>query len=67
MRSPRSILAPAAVVTTALIVALTTASPAVARGHSILREDLQGTFPLTAPVNPSPVIAGVNPGGAPGS
>src|SRR5687767_8717162 len=64
MRSPRSILAPAAVVTTALMVALT-ASPAVARGHSILREDLRGTFPLTDPVSPSPVIAGVNPGGAP--
>ena len=69
MRSPRSLLAPAAVVTTALltalVVALATASPAAARGHSILREDLQGTFPLTDPVSPSPVIAGVNPGGAP--
>ena len=49
----------------ALAATLLAASPAVASGHSILREDLMGTFPLTDPVNPSPTIAGVDPGGAP--
>lgn len=65
MRHFRSLLAPATAITAALLIVSATASPAAARGHSILREDLQGTFPLTDPVSPSPVIAGVNPGGAP--
>jgi len=61
----RSVLAPSTAIAAALLVAATTAAPAMASGHSILREDLQGTFPLTDPVNASPVIAGVSPGGAP--
>lgn len=61
----RSVLAYSTPVAAALLVAATTAGPAVASGHSILREDLQGTFPLTDPVNASPVIAGVSPGGVP--
>ena len=65
MRNVRSLLALSTAVTAALVVAVTTAGPATARGHSILREDLQGTFPLSDPVNASPVIAGVSPGGAP--
>ena len=61
----RSVLAPPTAIAAALVIAATTAGPAMASGHSIIREDLQGTFPLTDPVNPSPVIAGVSPGGAP--
>lgn len=65
MSTFRSVLARSTTVTAALVVAATTAGPAMASGHPILHEDLQGTFPLTDPVNPSPVIAGVSPGGAP--
>ena len=61
----RSVLAYSTPVAAALLVAATTAGPAMASGHSILREDLQGTFPSSDPINASPVIAGVSPGGAP--
>jgi hypothetical protein len=65
MRNFRSVLARSIAVAAVLVITATTAAPAMARGHSILREDLQGIFPLTDPVNPSPIIAGVSPGGAP--
>jgi hypothetical protein len=65
MRNFRSVLGRSTAVTAALVVVATTAGPAMASGHSILREDLAGTFPVTDPVSPSPVIAGVSPGGAP--
>ena len=65
MRNLRSVLALSAAITAALVVTATSAGPAMASGHSILRENFEGTFPLTDPVNPSPVIAGVSPGGAP--
>jgi hypothetical protein len=65
MRKFRSVLARSAAITAALVVTVTSAGPALASGHSILREDLEGILPLTDPVNPSPVIAGVSPGGAP--
>ena len=61
----RSVLAQSTAITAALVITATTAGPAMASGHSILREDLQGILPLTDPVNPSPVIAGISPGGAP--
>lgn len=65
MRKIRPVLAPCTVFTAALVITATSAGPAMASGHSILRENLEGTLPLTDPVNPSPVIAGVSPGGAP--
>jgi hypothetical protein len=65
MRKFRSALAQSTVITAALVVTATSAGPALASGHSILREDLEGIFPLADPVNPSPVIAGVSPGGLP--
>ena len=65
MRNFRSVLAQSTVITAALVVTVTSAGPAMASGHSILRENFEGTLPLTDPVNPSPVIAGVTPGGAP--
>ncbi|MEO5852813.1 MAG: hypothetical protein ABIQ15_09915 [Nocardioides sp.] len=65
MRTFRSVLSLSTSITAALVVAVTSAGPAMASGRSILHEDLEGTFPLTDPVNASPVIAGVNPGGAP--
>lgn len=65
MSNFRWVLPHSTAIAAALVIAATTAGSAMASGHSILREDLQGTFPLTDPVNPSPVIAGVAPGGAP--
>jgi hypothetical protein len=65
MRNFRSVLARSTAITAALVVTVTSAGPAMASGHSILREDLDGILPLTDPVNPSPVIAGVTPGGKP--
>jgi hypothetical protein len=64
MRNIWSALVRATAVTGVLVVAATSA-PALASGHTILREGFEGTNPLTDPVNPSPVIAGVAPGGAP--
>ena len=64
MRNLRSVLGRSTAIAAALVVTATAAGPAAASGHSILREDLQGTFPLDDPVSPSPVIAGVSPGGA---
>jgi hypothetical protein len=52
-------------VTAAVAATVLVAGPAAASGHTILRDTFDGTFPLTDPVNPSPVIADVNPGGAP--
>ncbi len=65
MRNFRSVLARSTAITAALVVTATSAGPAMASGHTVLRENLEGIFPLTDPVNPSPVIAGVSPGGAP--
>jgi hypothetical protein len=65
MRKFRSVLAPSTAITAALVVSALSAGPAMASGHSILRENLAGILPLSDPVNPSPVIAGVSPGGAP--
>ena len=65
MRHFRSVLAQSTAITAALVVTAISAGPAMASGHTILRENFEGTFPLTDPVNPSPVIAGVSPGGAP--
>jgi hypothetical protein len=65
MRKVRSVLAQSTAITAALVITVTTADPAMASGHSILRENFEGVFPLTDLVNPSPIIAGVSPGGAP--
>ena len=64
MRKFRSVLAQAIAITAALVVTATTAAPAMASGHSLLREHFVGTIPLNQP-NASPIIAGVSPGGAP--
>ena len=65
MRTNRSVLVRSTAVTAALALTVLSAGPATASGSTILREKFMGTFPLTDPTNPSPVIAGVNPGGAP--
>ena len=65
MRNFRSVLARSTAVAAALLVTAAAAGPALASGHTILRENLEGVRPLTDPVDPSPVIAGVSPGGAP--
>ena len=65
MRKFRTVLARSTTITAALVVTATSAGPAMASGHSILREEFDGTLPSTDLVNPSPVIAGVGPGGAP--
>ena len=64
MRKFRSVLAQAIAVTAVLVVTATTAAPAMASGHSLVREHFVGTIPLNQP-NASPIIAGVSPGGAP--
>ena len=64
MRKFRSVLAQAIAITAAVVVTATTAAPAMASGHSLLREHFVGTIPLNQP-NASPIIAGVSPGGAP--
>ena len=61
----RSVLARSAAITAALVVTVTSAGPAMASGHSILRENFEGVFPLSDEVNHSPIIAGVSPGGLP--
>lgn len=65
MRTFRSALVRSSALTAALVITAVTAGPAMASGHSILREGLEGTFPLSDLVNASPVIAGITPGGAP--
>ena len=65
MRKFRSVLARAIVVTAVLVVTATTAGPAMASGHSLVREPLQGIAGSRDPVNPSLPIAGVPAGGAP--
>jgi len=65
MRKFRSVLARAIVVTAVLVVTATTAGPAMASGHSLVREHFQGIAGSRDPVNPSLPIAGVPAGGAP--
>ena len=65
MRKFRSVLAQAIAVTAVLVVTATTAAPAMASGHSLVREHFQGIAGSRDPVNPSLPIAGVSPGGAP--
>ena len=65
MRKFRSVLARAIVVTAVLVVTATTAGPAMASGHSLVREPLQGIAGSRDPVNPTKPIAGVTAGGAP--
>ena len=65
MRKFRSVLAQSIAVTAVLVVTATTAAPAMASGHSLLREHFVGVIPLNQPGRPSPIIAGVPPGGAP--
>ena len=57
----RSVLAPTAVAA-ALVVTATSAAPAIASGHSILREHFVGTFPLTDLGQPQPHHRGREPG-----
>ena len=65
MRKFRSVLAQSMAVAAALVVTATTAGPAMASGHSLLREDFQGIAGSRDPVNPTQPIAGVPAGGAP--
>ena len=65
MRNFRSVLALSTATTAALVVTVTSAGPALASGHSILREDFEGIAGANDLVNPSQPIAGVNAGGAP--
>jgi hypothetical protein len=64
MRKFRSVLAQSIAIIAALVVTATTAAPAMASGHSLLREHFVGVIPLNQP-GASPIIAGVSPGGAP--
>ena len=64
MRIFRSVLAQSIAVTAALLITASTAAPALASGHSILREDFMGIAGANAAVNPSQPIAGVPAGGA---
>ena len=63
MRNFRSVLAQSIAIIAVLVVTATTAAPAMASGHSLLREHFVGVIPLNQP-NASPIIAGVSPGGA---
>ena len=65
MRKFRSVLARSTAITAALVITATSAGPAMASGHSILRENFEGVFPLSDEVNHSPIVAGVSPGGLP--
>ena len=65
MRKFRSVLAQSIAVTAALVITATTAAPALASGHSLVREHFQGIAGSRDPVNPSLPIAGVPAGGAP--
>ena len=65
MRKFRSVLAQAIAVTAVLVVTATTAAPAMASGHSLVREHFQGIAGSRDPVIPSLPIAGVPAGGAP--
>ena len=63
--TPRSrSAAVAAVAAVALALTVLTGGAAAASGHTILRDGFEGNIPLTEP-NPTPVIGGVNPAGAP--
>ena len=65
MRNFRSVLAQSIAIIAALVITATTAAPAMASGHSLLREPLQGIAGANDPVNPTQPIAGVTAGGAP--
>jgi len=65
MRHFRSVLVRVITITAALVFTAISAGPAMASGHTVLRANFEGIFPLTDPVNPSPIIAGVSPAGAP--
>jgi hypothetical protein len=65
MRHFRPVLVRFVTITAALVFTALSAGPAMASGHTVLRANFDGIFPLTDPVNPSPIIAGVSPGGAP--
>jgi len=65
MRKFRSVLAQSIAITAALVITATTAGPAMASGHSLVREPLQGIAGSRDPVNPTQPIAGVTAGGAP--
>jgi hypothetical protein len=63
--SMRTTLTLTTAMTAVLAAGLMTAGPAAAHGgDTILRSGFEGNIPLTAP-NPTPVIGGVNPAGAP--
>ncbi len=64
MRSSRSVLARSLAVTTVLGLSLFSAAPAMASGHTLLRDGFEGNIPQTMP-NPTPVFGGVLPAGAP--
>jgi len=65
MRNFRSVLAQSIAIIAALVITATTAGPAMASGHSLVREHFQGIAGSRDPVNPSLPIAGVPAGGAP--
>ena len=64
MRKFRSVLAQSIAITAALVITATTAGPAMASGHSLLREHFQGIAGANDLVNPTQPIAGVTAGGA---
>lgn len=65
MRNFRSVLGPVTAIGAALVFSAISFAPAMASGHTILRSGFVGVIPATDPVNPSPVIGGVSPAGAP--
>jgi hypothetical protein len=65
MPSTRTVLVRSTAAVAVLAASLFSAAPASASGHSLVRDGFEGSVPLTDPVAPGPVIAGVNPGGAP--
>jgi hypothetical protein len=65
MRHFGPVLARVITIAAALVFTAFSAGPALASGHTVLRAHFQGIFPLTDPVHPSPIIAGVSPAGAP--
>lgn len=64
MRKFRSVLAQSIAITAALVITATTAAPAMASGHSLLREPFQGIAGSRDLVNPTQPIAGISAGGA---
>jgi hypothetical protein len=64
MRTTRKTTSAALIAAAALAVTVLTSGPASASGHTILRDGFEGNIPLTEP-NPTAVIGGVSPAGAP--